>query len=389
MTADVILTFFHTESWDDARRRGMGRPPDRLAQRLLGDPRVRKVIVADPYRSGPVRLGKAVLRGPQAPFPTSDRHRILQPLRLRRTDPGSIPGLQRTYRSYGRRLANAARRLGMERPSVVTVNPFLAGFAPLDWASSVTYYARDDWAVHPAMSRWRAGYEEAYERMRRQEVRVAAVSTELLNRLQPEHATVIPNGVDADEWLHPDPPPSWFGAMPTPRMVYAGTLDGRLDVAAIQELADRFTRGSVILIGPVADRDHLRPLYGIPNVHLPGTLPRPLVAAIVHACELCLLPHRDLPLTRAMSPLKLYEYLAGGRPVVASDLPPVADLGEPRIVLARCGEPFTERAVRALELGPLPEAARLRFIRANRWEQRHETLLRFAVDGYGADGQVA
>jgi hypothetical protein len=75
-----------------------------------------------------------------------------------------------------------------------------------------------------------------------------------------------------------------------------------------------------------------------------------------------------------MSPLKLYEYLAGGRPVAASDLPPVR-AADPRIVCVPEGGSFTDGVDEALRRGPLPEDARLAFIDANSWSRRHEQIL--------------
>ena len=57
---------------------------------------------------------------------------------------------------------------------------------------------------------------------------------------------------------------------------------------------------------------------------------------MIHAADVCVVPHRLNRLTMAMSPLKLYEYLAGGRPVAASDLPAVRAV-DPRIVLVQEG----------------------------------------------------
>jgi len=78
-----------------------------------------------------------------------------------------------------------------------------------------------------------------------------------------------------------------------------------------------------------------------------------------------------------MSPLKLYEYLAGGRPVAASDLPPVRTV-DPSIVLVPEGHSFADGVEEALSRGPLTEDDRLAFIDANSWSRRHGQILRVA-----------
>jgi hypothetical protein len=80
-----------------------------------------------------------------------------------------------------------------------------------------------------------------------------------------------------------------------------------------------------------------------------------------------------------MSPLKLYEYLAGGRPVAAVDLPPIARVGHPRVALAGDGpDAFAAAVHRALEIGPATGDERLRFLRDNGWRSRHEPLIDLA-----------
>jgi hypothetical protein len=79
-----------------------------------------------------------------------------------------------------------------------------------------------------------------------------------------------------------------------------------------------------------------------------------------------------------MSPLKLYEYLAGGRPVAATDLPPVRAV-DPRIVRVGDGESFADGVAEVLDRGPLTDDERLAFIDANSWERRHDRLLAVAL----------
>src|SRR5204863_6927901 len=96
---DVIFAFSYV-TWQSARQRGMAATEDRMAQTLLGHPRVGRLLVCDPFRSLPLKLGRDLLGGRDGAFPADARRRLLQPVRLRRRDARELPALERTYARY-------------------------------------------------------------------------------------------------------------------------------------------------------------------------------------------------------------------------------------------------------------------------------------------------
>lgn len=375
---DVVFTFYR-ETWADAQRRGMYMPGDRLVDTLRDNARVRRLVVADPYRSAPVRWIRTLAGARTEPFEATASHVHVQPRRLRREDPTSIRALERLYGAYDKVLARAAARLGADRPLLITTSPFVAGFAPLRWASGVTFYGWDDWASGLPVRHWWPAYEEAYARVRDTGRGVVAVTQAVMDRIRPTGpSAIVPNGVDAAEWLAPAAPPGWFAALPQPRILYVGVLDDRLDTDAVREVARRFPDGTVVLLGPVGDAAAVAPLHHVPNVHVAPPVDRVQVAAVVHAADVCVMPHRRTRMTAAMSPLKLYEYRAGGRPVAATDLPPVRDV-DPAIVRVGERDSFADGVAAALAAGPLAERERLAFVDTHSWSRRHEQILDVAV----------
>jgi hypothetical protein len=79
-----------------------------------------------------------------------------------------------------------------------------------------------------------------------------------------------------------------------------------------------------------------------------------------------------------MSPLKLYEYLAGGRPVAATALNPMRGIDD-RVTLVEAGEDFAAGVATALQRGPAEDHARRTFIHANSWDERVDRLVRLAL----------
>jgi hypothetical protein len=370
---DVVLVLSQ-ESVGDIVLRGFHRPPDRALLTLAGDDRVGRLLVTSSFRSYPVQWAKRLMGRTDPPLEIDGDVRQLQPRRLRRSDPRTVAGCERTFQRFDEVVHRACVDEGMESPAIVTFHPLVAGFAPFRWARSVTYYARDDWAALPAYAPWRDVCLEAYVRLRAMDRRVVAVSQPLLDRLGPiDRGLLLPNAVEPTEWNVPLEVPAWLDPLPHPRFLYAGTLDDRLDLAAFEQMADGFPSGSVVLMGPLMPDSPVASLKR-PNIHLVPSKPRGELAAAVRSVDACVLLHRETPLTRAMSPLKLYEYLAGGRPVVATDLPPVHGIDE-RVVCVAPGGDVVSAAASALALGPLSEAERLQFIDDNSWARRHEAFL--------------
>jgi glycosyltransferase involved in cell wall biosynthesis len=371
---DVIFSFNYA-SWETAVARGMCFPEDRMVETLIEHPDVRRLIVAETPRSLPIKLVKERLR-PPPPFPSSSWVGLYSPTRLRRRDPAGIRAVERSFAAWDEGMRREAARRGLKRPAVITTHPLIAGFAPLGWASSVTLYAWDELAASPALRRLWPAYREAYRRIREQGRRVAAVAPAILDEIRPTGASaVVPNAVDPAEWRAPGRAPDWFKALPGPRLLYVGSLEARIDVEAIGAAARALPHASIAMVGPVLDEPHFEPLRREPNVHLFPPVSRAEVVALVSAADACLIPHLRNAFTEAMSPLKLYEYLAGGAPVAALDLPPIRDVS-PRVLIR---ERLPEAIEEALALGRAAEAERTAFVAANSWRARQARIVAMAL----------
>ncbi len=163
----------------------------------------------------------------------------------------------------------------------------------------------------------------AYERIRERGHRVAAVSAALLERVAPTgESLVVPNGLEPTEWLKPatqqPADPEQTGAR---LRGHLGRTPGR-GVAA-RDRASHAAGARSRWWGRSPRAAHFEPLKDEPNVAIHPPLERAGLAELIRTADVGLIPHRRTALTEAMSPLKLYEYLAGGLPVAATDLAPM------------------------------------------------------------------
>jgi teichuronic acid biosynthesis glycosyltransferase TuaH len=379
--SDVVFCFSYL-SWQAAAKRGWFGTEDRLARGLLEHERVSRLLVCDQMRSLPVMLARDAIgraRKEDVPFPRSRSAELLRPVRLRREYPTSITGIERSCAAFDRAAERAATRMGMKRPAVILASPLLAGFAKLDWAGSVTFFATDDWLAYEPQRRWWPAFEESFARVRAGGRRVVAVSKAALERISPSgQSAVIPNGLDPQEWQGYTADASRQDESTGPLLLYPGTLDSRLDTGALLGLASAMPDARIVLVGPLVDPAHLQPLSDAANIEIRPPLERPEILALIRRADVGLLPHHDSALTRAMSPLKLYEYLAAGLPVVASDLPPVRDV-HGSVTVVGPGESYAPAVRAALSEGRASEMARTAFVEANSWRARQDRLLELAL----------
>ena len=371
---DAIFVYL-TETLADSCRREFCMAADQTLLALSrAEDQIGHIIVADAWRWVPgVALRSLRARG--SGNVVGDRVTLVRPSRLRRRDPTTVPALRHSYRRYDRILERHVRRYALDSPAVVTFNPFVAAFCQLRWASSVTYYAQDDCAAYPPAAPWWPAYRQAYSAIREKETRIVCVSDELAARIAGSgRAVVIPNGLNAEEWRQPPPAPAAFHGLARPIVTYTGTIDDRLDTDLIAKVADDPAVGSVALIGHCEDTVLERKLQSMPKVALCGWMARRDLTGALAASDACIIPHVVSPLTRATSPLKLYDYLAAGKPVATTGLRPVTEISE-RVISAGPGD-FVAAVQTALELPRQDEKDRQEFLRSNSWDVRHERTIR-------------
>ncbi|MBI5596220.1 MAG: glycosyltransferase family 4 protein [Elusimicrobia bacterium] len=157
----------------------------------------------------------------------------------------------------------------------------------------------------------------------------------LLSRgARPERVAVVPNFVDTALFTPPPAPPAEPGPM---RVVYVGTLAPWQGLGVLLEAFSRL-RGRVPaelhVIGPRKGAWHrelsvlARRLRVRPLLKVSGAMARPDLAAVLRTAQVCTapLPSDERNSGQGCCPLKVLEYMAAGRPILATSAPPLREI---------------------------------------------------------------
>ena len=107
---------------------------------------------------------------------------------------------------------------------------------------------------------------------------------------------------------------------------YYGAIAEWFDIDIIRSLAESYPDCLILLVGNDTV-DAQGSLADFPNVEFTGEVAYSRLPFYLYAFDVCLLPFKVIPLTLATNPVKVYEYLAAGKPVVCVDLPEIGQFG--------------------------------------------------------------
>ncbi|HWA17252.1 MAG TPA: glycosyltransferase [Gemmatimonadales bacterium] len=130
----------------------------------------------------------------------------------------------------------------------------------------------------------------------------------------------FPSAVDFDHFAQARKPmaaPPDQAAIPGPRAGYFGVIDERMDLELVRQLADLLPELQIVMVGPTAK---ISPgdLPRRPNIHWLGIKRYNELPAYISGWDVALLPFAHNDATRFISPTKVPEYLAAGKPVVST-----------------------------------------------------------------------
>jgi glycosyltransferase involved in cell wall biosynthesis len=161
-----------------------------------------------------------------------------------------------------------------------------------------------------------------------------------------------------------------------PIIGYYGALARWFDYELFAEAAKVHRTFEFVLIGPSLDRTLLqKPLAKLPNVRSLGPKQYEELPAYLHYFTVATICFLINDVTRSTSPVKLFEYMAGGKPIVTTDMPECREY--PSVMVARNAKEYVAMLDEAVCRAGWEwhQQALDREARNNTWETRARQIL--------------
>ncbi len=167
-----------------------------------------------------------------------------------------------------------------------------------------------------------------------------------------------------------------------PVVGYYGAIAEWFDTELVAEAARRRPEWRFVLIGSTFGAA-ISELARLPNVELLGERPYHELPRHLAAFDVAIIPFHRNELTRATNPVKFYEYLSAGKPVVAVSLPELEPYREHFYPVDRRADFVPQLEAALAERDPGRVVARVEAARQETWERRQESLASEMAGLYG------
>ncbi|HUA07062.1 MAG TPA: glycosyltransferase [Solirubrobacteraceae bacterium] len=276
------------------------------------------------------RIGRRLRRG-LAPPRRVDGVVVLSPLVLPLYSNAAVRSLNGHLLRLSVRLA--ARRMRLRATVLWGYVPqaevLIGSLAP----ELIVYHCVDDIAAQDGIDG--GSFDAAERRFAGRADLVIASSPALAERMRAISSRVLfaPNVADTAVFataLDPGAVDDQLAPLPEPRIVFVGAIaEKKLDFELLEGIAAARPEWTLALVGPVGLGDPGTDVSGLAargNVHLLGARAQAALPAVLRGAAVGLIPYRRSRLTESIFPMKVYEYLAAGLPVVATGLPALANV---------------------------------------------------------------
>lgn len=169
-----------------------------------------------------------------------------------------------------------------------------------------------------------------------------------------------------------------------PVIGYFGNIERRIDYQLVKELTEMNPDKSFVFIGPVDSYYFRESDFTGQNLYLKGAVPYEMMPAVLKGFDVAIIPFKKDEVSSHIFPLKLFEYLGSGRPVVSTDFnPDLKDFTGDTVWYCKNAREFSDALNASLKDNTVLQKKRLAVAADNTWEHRIteiEALLQLNLD---------
>lgn len=290
-----------------------------------------------------------------------------------------------------RAIARILNRLGMERPILYIWHPsFADAIRQVADVRAVVYHCYDEYAAFTGADRARVEADEV-ELLRSADL-VLTVSEGLYEKKRAFNANthLVRNGVDYELFATAQDPalPVAADLRDLPRPIVGCVtriVPEYFDAELLEEVFRRRPDWTFVVVGPVsAQSAALSALMSLPNVHLIGRRDFSELPSYLKAFDACLIPYVLTTNKQVADPLKAYEYMAAGKPIVSKPLVALQPFGD-AITFATTPDEWIDGIGEAVHDHAPERIARRQTIGSqNTWDERVERISQLIAEASAA-----
>lgn len=241
----------------------------------------------------------------------------------------------------------------------------------------IVFDCMDEWETFPQIGE----FNRSEQRKLVEETDLVIVTGQALHETYSSRGVrpvLVRNGVDFEFFSRP-PEGDPLAAIAKPVIGYFGAIADWFDFALLADVAKARPHYSFVLVGglgleEVVIGDAVQQLRTLPNIYLLGHKPYREIPKYLRAFDVCTIPFVLNRVTEATDPVKLYEYFSQGKPVVATNMPELAQCDN-LVYIGADAKDFASKLDQALrESTPDLPASRVAFAAQNTWRSRYEVI---------------
>lgn len=199
----------------------------------------------------------------------------------------------------------------------------------------------------------------------------------LYDRLKPcnDSTELIPNGANYELFsraaVKSEPRPADLSPINGRIFGFIGALQECIEYSFVEAAAAAHPEWSFVFIGSRLPGVSLESLESMPNVHFLGQKPHEALTGYLQHMDVCLNIFTPGDLAKDVSPLKFYEYLATGKPIVSTPQPDQVLEFKDAVYIAPDPDAFIACCEKAAEESDKSKTElRMRYGRESSWETR-------------------